>query len=52
MTTKSEILQLSLDKFRWKTEGKIDLIADLFDDKLVFIHTPGRLPPKPNGSGN
>jgi ketosteroid isomerase-like protein len=42
MTTEAGILQLSLDKFRWKTEGKIDLIADLFDDELVFIHLTGQ----------
>ncbi|GAA3974821.1 nuclear transport factor 2 family protein [Mucilaginibacter dorajii] len=41
MSTEAEILQLSLDKFRWKTEGKIDLVADLFDDDLVFIHITG-----------
>lgn len=46
MTTEFEILQLSLDKFRWKTEGKIDLIADLFDDKLVFIHITGQITTK------
>ncbi|MDI6032977.1 nuclear transport factor 2 family protein [Flavobacterium sp. LB2P84] len=37
----TEILNLSLDKFRWKTEGKIDLVEDLFDDELVFIHITG-----------
>jgi hypothetical protein len=37
----TEILHLSLDKFRWKTEGKIDLVEDLFDDELVFIHITG-----------
>jgi ketosteroid isomerase-like protein len=40
------ILQLSLDKFRWKTEGKIDLIADLFDDDLILIHITGHLTTK------
>lgn len=42
MNAEAEILQLSLDKFRWKTEGKIDLIAELFDDELVFIHITGQ----------
>ncbi|WP_428329815.1 nuclear transport factor 2 family protein [Mucilaginibacter sp.] len=41
MSTEAEILQLSLEKFRWKTEGEIDRIADLFDDDLVFIHITG-----------
>ncbi|WP_183560470.1 nuclear transport factor 2 family protein [Mucilaginibacter sp. SP1R1] len=41
MTAEAEILQLSLDKFRWKTEGDIDRIADPFDDDLVFIHITG-----------
>jgi hypothetical protein len=36
-----EILELSLDKFRWKTEGLIERIEDLFDDHLVFIHITG-----------
>jgi ketosteroid isomerase-like protein len=41
MSIEDQILQLSLDKFRWKTEGKIDKVADLFDDELVFIHITG-----------
>lgn len=45
-TTEAEILQLSLDKFRWKTEGKIDLIANLFDEDLVFIHITGQVTTK------
>ena len=42
MGAEAEILQLSIDKFRWKTEGKIDRITDLFDDELVFIHITGQ----------
>lgn len=42
----SEILSLSLEKFRWKTEGKIDLVEDLFDDELVFIHLTGHITSK------
>jgi ketosteroid isomerase-like protein len=42
----TEILHLSLDKFRWKTEGKIDLVEDLFDDDLVFIHITGHITTK------
>jgi hypothetical protein len=36
-----EILDLSLAKFKWKTERKVDLVAELFDDELVFIHLTG-----------
>ncbi len=48
-TTETEILNLSTEKFRWKTEGKIDLVADLFDDELVFVHITEILLPKANG---
>jgi hypothetical protein len=41
-----EILNLSKEKFRWKTEGKIDLIEDLFDDELVFVHITGNITTK------
>lgn len=41
-----EILDLSLEKFKWKTEGKIDLIEDLFDDELVFVHLTGQITTK------
>ncbi|MFV5697400.1 nuclear transport factor 2 family protein [Flavobacterium sp. ZT3R17] len=42
----TEILHLSLEKFRWKTEGRIDLVEDLFDDELVFIHITGQMTTK------
>ena len=42
----TEILNLSLEKFRWKTEGKIDLVKDLFDDELIFIHITGHITSK------
>ena len=45
-TSESEILNLSKEKFRWKTEGKIDLIEDLFDDNLVFVHLTGNISTK------
>jgi hypothetical protein len=45
-TTENEILQLSLEKFRWKTEGKIDLVENLFDDTLVFVHITGYITSK------
>lgn len=41
-----EILELSQEKFRWKTSGKFDLLADLFDDELVFVHITGRITTK------
>ncbi|SNC65274.1 protein of unknown function [Hymenobacter gelipurpurascens] len=45
-TTETEILNLSQEKFRWKTTGKIDLVEDLFDDELVFIHLNGHFSSK------
>lgn len=42
----NEILQLSLDKFRLKTEGKIDLVENLFDDDLIFVHITGHITSK------
>ncbi|MFV8343640.1 nuclear transport factor 2 family protein [Flavobacterium sp. XS2P39] len=42
----TEILNLSLEKFSWKTQGKIDLVEDLFDDELVFIHITGQITSK------
>jgi hypothetical protein len=44
--TEKEILDLSLEKFRWKTTGKFDLLADLFDDELVFVHLTGHITTK------
>jgi Domain of unknown function (DUF4440) len=41
-----DILQLSLDKFRWKTSGQIDRVEDLFDDDLVFVHITGHVSSK------
>ena len=41
-----EILELSLEKFRWKTTGYIDLLTNLFDDELVFIHITGHVTTK------
>ncbi|MBB2146852.1 DUF4440 domain-containing protein [Pedobacter sp. LMG 31464] len=38
-----EILELSLEKFRWKTTGQIDNVANLFDDELVFVHITGHV---------
>jgi hypothetical protein len=46
LATETEILTLSQDKFRWKTTGQIDLVEDLFDDELVFIHLNGHFSTK------
>ncbi|MDO7854414.1 nuclear transport factor 2 family protein [Hymenobacter convexus] len=44
--TATEILNLSQEKFHWKTAGEIDAIEDLFDDELVFIHLNGHFSSK------
>ena len=44
--SEQEILTLSTDKFRWKTTGNIDAVADLFDDELVFVHLNGHISSK------
>ena len=44
--TEKEILELSLEKFRWKTTKQFDLLADLFDDDLVFVHITGHVTTK------
>jgi hypothetical protein len=36
-----EILTVSKDLFRWETEGKIDSLANLFDDKLIVVGSKG-----------
>lgn len=41
-----EILDLSVDKFKWKTTGQIDKVAHLFDDDLIFIHLTGHITSK------
>jgi len=45
-TTEKKILDLSEEKFQWKTSGKFDLIEELFDDELVFIHITGNVTTK------
>jgi len=46
LTAVEEILELSLDKFRWKTTHQIDKVANLFDDELLFIHITGHVTSK------
>jgi hypothetical protein len=41
-----QLLQLSLDKVRWKTSGLIDRLEALFDDDLVFVHITGHISSK------
>jgi ketosteroid isomerase-like protein len=45
-TTEKEILDLSLEKFKWKTTRQIDKVEDLFDDDLVFVHLTGHVTTK------
>src|SRR5882672_11245622 len=40
-STETEIIQLSNDKFRWLQQGKYDSVADLLDERLVFVHSNG-----------
>ncbi|KWF32759.1 hypothetical protein WL88_25795 [Burkholderia diffusa] len=35
------IRELSQRKFRWKTGRNVDLVEDLFDDAMEFIHITG-----------
>jgi hypothetical protein len=44
--TEDEIYALSKEKFRWKTEGRFDQLADLFDEDLVFVHLNGYITSK------
>ena len=36
-----ELMELSLEKFRWKTNEQFDKVAELFDDHLQFVHLTG-----------
>jgi ketosteroid isomerase-like protein len=44
--TENEILDLSMEKFRWKTTRNVDAVADLFDDEIVFVHLNGYISSK------
>jgi Domain of unknown function (DUF4440) len=37
----NEVIKLSADKYRWKTEQQIDQLESLFDNSLVFVHING-----------
>jgi len=41
-----DILDLCRDKFRWKTQGDVDRVDDLFDDDLIFVHLNGHVTTK------
>lgn len=41
MNSEKEIMELSNEKFKWKTSGQFEKLADLFDDELIFIHITG-----------
>ncbi|MGO7201505.1 nuclear transport factor 2 family protein, partial [Rhizobium ruizarguesonis] len=45
-SVEEEIIALSLEKFRWKTSGRIDLVEALFDDDLHFVHITGHVSSK------
>jgi hypothetical protein len=36
-----EIIQLSKDKWQWMADKNADKLAELFDDKSVFVHMGG-----------
>ncbi|SHN35011.1 protein of unknown function [Cyclobacterium lianum] len=36
-----EIIELSKTKWQWMAEKDVDKLADLFDDKAVFVHMGG-----------
>ncbi|WP_126424298.1 nuclear transport factor 2 family protein [Asticcacaulis excentricus] len=44
--TAEDIVKLSTDKFRWKTDRDVDRVANLFDDDLIFVHLNGRVSSK------
>ena len=46
MLDEQAVLDLSLEKFRWKTGKDYDAIASLFDDNLVFVHITGAITTK------
>ena len=45
--TEFEIVRLSAEKYRWYVDRKVDLVEDLYDDALVFIHLTGHVSSKP-----
>jgi len=41
--TEKEIIELSAEKYRWYTDKKIDLVDELHDESLVFVHLNGHM---------
>ncbi|MBR9775293.1 MAG: nuclear transport factor 2 family protein [Cytophagales bacterium] len=39
--TKQEIIELSKTKWQWMADQEADKLAELFDDKSVFVHMGG-----------
>lgn len=39
----NEITRLSAEKYRWYTENRTDLVEELYDDNLVFVHINGHI---------
>ncbi|TXE13438.1 nuclear transport factor 2 family protein [Algoriphagus aquimarinus] len=39
--TKQEIIELSKTKWQWMADKEADKLAELFDDKSVFVHMGG-----------
>lgn len=40
-STKQEIIELSKTKWQWMADKEADKLAELFDDKSVFVHMGG-----------
>lgn len=38
---KEDLIQLSKDKWQWMSDKNADKLAELFDDKSVFVHMGG-----------
>jgi hypothetical protein len=40
-TAEQEIIQLSKDKWQWMADKNVDVLANLFHEKAVFVHMGG-----------
>ncbi len=40
-TKEQEIIQLSKEKWQWMADKNVDKLANLFDEKAVFVHMGG-----------
>ena len=41
--SEAEIIQLSKEIFKWEVQGKIDSLADVFDEKFMVISSTGEI---------